>query len=66
MKTLALVALWLTLTFFIIAGSIWATAYDAKQKSEACEGRIANELNTTAIYIDGHCMVKGYGRFNGR
>lgn len=33
---------------------------------EDCEVRVANELNTTAVYINGHCMVKGYGRFNGR
>lgn len=31
-----------------------------------CEERIAEKLNTTAVYIDGKCMVKGYGRFNGR
>ncbi|MEA3808553.1 hypothetical protein VBK47_15615 [Enterobacter hormaechei] len=33
---------------------------------EDCEVRIAKELNTTAVYINGHCMVKGYGRFDGR
>lgn len=33
---------------------------------EDCEVRIAKELNTTAVYINGHCMVKVYGRFDGR
>lgn len=31
-----------------------------------CEERIAKELNTTAVYINNHCMVKGYGRADGR
>ena len=31
-----------------------------------CEERIAKELSTTAVYINGHCMVKGYGRIDGR
>lgn len=31
-----------------------------------CEERLAKELNTTAIYINNHCMVKGYGRADGR
>jgi hypothetical protein len=29
------------------------------------EERVAKELNTTAVYINGRCMVKGYGRFDG-
>lgn len=33
---------------------------------EDCEVRIARALNTTAVYINNHCMVKGYGRFDGR
>lgn len=31
-----------------------------------CEERVAKELNTTAVYINNHCMVKGYGRADGR
>ncbi|AVG34840.1 hypothetical protein [Enterobacter asburiae] len=31
-----------------------------------CEERLAKELNTTAVYINNHCMVKGYGRADGR
>lgn len=31
-----------------------------------CEVDIANRLHTTAVYVDGHCMVKGYGRWDGR
>lgn len=31
-----------------------------------CEERIAKEMNTTAVYINNHCMVKGYGRADGR
>ncbi len=33
---------------------------------ENCEERIAKRLNTTAVYVNGHCMVKGYGRADGR
>lgn len=33
---------------------------------EDCEVRVAKKLNTTAVYMNGHCMVKGYGRFDGR
>lgn len=31
-----------------------------------CEERLAKELNTTAVYTNNHCMVKGYGRADGR
>ncbi len=31
-----------------------------------CEERLAKELHTTAVYVDNHCMVKGYGRADGR
>lgn len=40
----------------------WASESDRKD----CEERIAKELNTTAVYINNHCMVKGYGRADGR
>ncbi|MFH2557779.1 hypothetical protein ABK736_20360 [Klebsiella aerogenes] len=40
----------------------WADESDRKD----CEERIAKELNTTAAYINNHCMVKGYGRADGR
>ncbi|MCU6243862.1 hypothetical protein [Enterobacter asburiae] len=30
---------------------------------EDCEVRVAKKLNTTAVYMNGHCMVKGCGRF---
>lgn len=66
MKKLTTIAIWLTVIFSIITGAIWTTAYDSKQKSEDCEGRIADELNTSVTYIDDQCMGKGYGRFDGR
>lgn len=40
----------------------WAGESDRKD----CEERLAKELNTTAVYINNHCMVKGYGRADGR
>lgn len=40
----------------------WAGESDRKD----CEERIAKELGTTTIYINNHCMVKGYGRADGR
>jgi len=46
----------------IIALMAWA---DTSER-EDCEVRIAKELGTTAKYMDGKCMVKGYGRINGR
>lgn len=30
-----------------------------------CEEELAKKLGTTAVYINGHCMVKGYGRADG-
>ncbi|EAA6471173.1 hypothetical protein DMS41_19795 [Salmonella enterica] len=49
--------LWL---FFLLLG--WAGEQDRKD----CEERIATELKTTAVFINNNCMVKGYGRFDGR
>lgn len=43
---------------------LFSLAADIDRKD--CEERIAKELNTTAVYINGHCMVKGYGRADGR
>lgn len=40
----------------------WAGESDRKN----CEERLAKELNTTTVYINGHCMVKGYDRSDGR
>lgn len=45
--------------FFLMG---WAGESDRKD----CEERLAKELNTTAVYINNHCMVKGYGRADGR
>lgn len=60
MKAKAIIALW-----FLVIALIFkcAIGYDSTSAAEDCEVRIAEKLNTTAVYIDGHCMVKGYGRF---
>lgn len=49
-----------------IAALCFVASLASGHDREDCEGRIAKELNTTAVYINGHCMVKGYGRFDGR
>jgi len=56
------IAKWAIGVAVIIALMAWADTSDR----EDCEVRIAKELGTTAKYIDGKCMVKGYGRINGR
>ena len=62
MKTVIRVLLWGGgISLFILLISMAAES-DRKD----CEVRIAKELNTIAVYINGHCMVKGYGRFDGR
>lgn len=62
MKAVVRVLLWVAgITLFI-----WAMALAGESDRENCEVRIARELNTTAVYINNHCMVKGYGRFDGR
>jgi hypothetical protein len=61
-KPLIRALLWCgALALFLLLFS-WAGESDR----EDCEVRIARELNTTAVYINNHCMVKGYGRFDGR
>lgn len=62
MKAVVRVLLWIGgITLFI-----WVMALAGKSDRENCEVRVARELNTTAVYINNHCMVKGYGRFDGR
>lgn len=57
-----------TLTLWIIgiAGLCYLMAWAGESDRKDCEERIARELNTTAVYINNHCMVKGYGRVDGR
>lgn len=62
MKPLLKVALWVAGIVAFCSLLYWAD----KSDQEDCEVRIAQELNTTAKYIDGKCMVKGYGSMNGR
>lgn len=62
MKTLLKVVLWVA----GIAAFIWLLGVAGEHDRQDCEVRIAQELGTTARYIDGHCMVKGYGRMDGR
>lgn len=59
-----------TLKILFWIGAIVALCYLMGLAGESdrkdCEERIAQELNTTAVYINNHCMVKGYGRADGR
>lgn len=62
MKTVIRAHIWVIglsqlLLLFLLAG---------EHDRDDCKVRIANDLNTTAIYINGHCIFKGYGRFDGR
>lgn len=59
MKTLLLWIIGLSAFVYLIT---WGDELDRKD----CEERIARKLNTTAVYINSHCMVKGYGRADGR
>lgn len=49
-----------------IAAFAYLMAWAGERDREDCEVRLAKELNTTAVYINNHCMVKGYGRADGR
>ncbi|BDT22459.1 TPA: hypothetical protein ACIVP0_002772 [Salmonella enterica subsp. diarizonae serovar 61:l,v:z35] len=62
MKTFIKLMLWIAAIAIFLQLIAWAAESDRKD----CEERIAKELNTTAVFINGHCMVKGYGRFDGR
>ena len=50
----------------VVAAFIALLGWADRSDQEDCEVRIAKELGTTAKYIDGKCMVKGYGRINGK
>ncbi|MEL5405974.1 hypothetical protein [Serratia nevei] len=62
MRRIKGILLWIIglLAFAYLIG--WGAELDRRD----CEDRIAKELNTTAVYINNHCMVKGYGRADGR
>lgn len=62
MKTLLRVVLWAA----SLAAFLWLLTIAEEHDREDCEVRIAQELGTTARYLNGHCLVKGYGRFDGR
>lgn len=49
-----------------IAALLFIAGLAGESDRKDCEERIAKELNTTAVYINNHCMVKGYGRADGR
>ncbi|WP_436882814.1 hypothetical protein [Enterobacter asburiae] len=55
----------ITVTFWIVVAVIFCllTHLAIGDAQEDCEVRVAKKLNTTAVYMNGHCMVKGYGRF---
>jgi hypothetical protein len=61
MKKMAKIALFIAGAVLFCALLVWAGEF---QRAE-CETRVAKELSTTAVYVNGHCMVKGYGRFDG-
>ncbi|POZ17028.1 hypothetical protein C3Z09_08255 [Lelliottia aquatilis] len=62
MKKLTTAAFWIVVTVLFCLMVRWTIG----SAQEDCEVRVAKELNTTAVYMNGHCMVKGYGRFDGR
>ncbi|HCJ7390024.1 TPA: hypothetical protein NVL70_002815 [Enterobacter hormaechei subsp. xiangfangensis] len=62
MKTLSTVLLWIAGIAALGFLMNWAAESDRKD----CEERLAKKLNTTAVYVNNHCMVKGYGRADGR
>lgn len=51
---------WLFIVF--IFGAVMVLAKEHHR--DDCETHIAKQLNATAVYINGRCMVKGYGRIN--
>ena len=61
-KTAFNIIVWIT----GIAGLLFCVSLAGEADRKDCEERLAKELNTTAVYINNHCMVKGYGRADGR
>jgi len=49
-----------------ITGLLFLMSWAGESDRKDCEERLAKELKTTAVYINNHCMVKGYGRADGR
>lgn len=49
-----------------ISGLVLLLNFASESDRKDCEELLARELNTTAVYINNHCMVKGYGRADGR
>lgn len=62
MRKITTAAIWIAAAILFCLLAYWAIG----SAQEDCEVRVAKELNTTAVYINNHCMVKGYGRFDGR
>lgn len=62
MRSVKIFTLWIV--GIVAFGYLLALGGESDRKD--CEERIAKELNTTAVYINNHCMVKGYGRIDGR
>ncbi|EME5571300.1 hypothetical protein VY397_004219 [Salmonella enterica] len=62
MKTVTRVLFWVVAIAVFAQLIAWADESDRKD----CEERVAKELNTTAVFVNGRYMVKGYGRFDGR
>lgn len=49
-----------------IAALLFLASIAGDSDRRDCEYRLAKELNTTAVYVNNRCMVKGYGRADGR
>ena len=62
MRTTFKILLWVCGIATFCALLSWAGDFD---KSD-CEVTLAKKLNTSAVYYRGHCLVKGYGRVDGR
>lgn len=48
-----------------IVGFCFLMNWAAEGDKSYCEEYIANKLHSTAVYVGGQCMVKGYGRWGG-
>jgi len=51
--------------FAVIVGFFMLINEGTVSARKECEEVLAKKLGTTAVYINGRCMVKGYGRFGG-
>lgn len=54
---------WVIIFALVIAG-LYALAAIQENEKHKCEVDLAKKFNSTAMYVNGHCVVYGYGRVN--